>query len=330
MNVQRLGLAALAFAALAQAAIAGPSGYHIVDRIAGPDGGWDYASYDTVSDRVFVARSKAVSAFDLKTRQVNGAFAPADRGHAALVAKGQLVVTNGTPGTVAFYNPETGVPIASVAVGLGPDYALVDPKSGLLLVMNHIGGDVVEVSLDDHLVKGRIAVGGALEAAVVDGQGRAYVNIEDKNQIAVIDLPGQKVVGRYDLKDCDGPTGLAFTGRDLVVASDGAAEIIRADTGALLARLKIGEGADGVAYDPVRKLAFIPSGHTGTLSIIKVSGRTSTLFDTISTAPSARTLTLDPATGRVFVPYAAYGPPATPGGRPSLVPGSFNLLILTP
>ncbi len=330
MNLERMGLVSLVAALLAGSGTAGPSGYHIVDRIPGPDGGWDYASYDPASDQVFVARSKAVSAFNLKTRQVSGDIAPADRGHAALVARGQLIVTNGTLGAVAFFDPQTGAPLTSVAVGSNPDYALVDPRSGLLLVMNHTGGDVVEVSLDDHLVTRRIAVGGALEAAVLDGHGRAYVNIEDKNQIAVLDLAGQKVVARYDLKDCDGPTGLAYTGRDLVVACDGAAEIIKAENGALLARIRVGEGADGVAYDPGSKLAFIPSGKTGTLSILKVDGRLTTLFDTVATAVSARTLALDPATGRIFLPYAAYGPPVTTGGRPGLKPGSFNLLVLAP
>ena len=323
-------LAGFAVASLAGAALASPSSYHVVDRIPGPDGGWDYASYDPVGDRVFVARSKSVSAFDLKTRKVNGEMTPADRGHAALIAKGQLVVTNGTSGAVAFFNPETGAALASVTVGQGPDFAVVDSKSGYLLVMNHIGGDVVEVGLDDHLVKGRIAVGGALEAAVVDGHGRAFVNIENKNQIAVIDLPGQKVVGRYDLKDCDSPTGLAYTGRDLVVACNGAAEVIRADSGALLSRIKIGEGADGVAYDPGRKLAFVPSGRTGTLSVIKVDGKSTTLLDTVSTAAGARTIAIDPASGRIFLPAATFSPSTGPGARPGYVPDSFNLIVLAP
>lgn len=323
-------LAVLALAAASGTALAGPSGYHVVDRIAGPDGGWDYASYDPAGDRVLVARSKAVSAFDLKTRRVEGEIVPADRGHAALMAGGQLVVTNGTSGVVAFFNPATGVALGAVAVGQGPDFAVVDPKSGDLLVMNHVGGDVALVDLQDHLVKGRIAIGGALEAAAVDGRGHAYVNIENKNQIAVIDLQGQKVTGRYDLKDCEGPTGLAFTGRNLVVACDGAAEVIRADTGALIARIKVGDGADGVAYDPARKLAFVPSGRTGELSVIRVGANSATLVDTVPTATGARTIAIDPATGRLFLPAATFSATGGPGGKPGLVPGSFNLIVLAP
>ena len=50
MTAARLVLFCAA-AAIAAAAQAAPSGYHITDRIAGPDGGWDYASYDAGRDR---------------------------------------------------------------------------------------------------------------------------------------------------------------------------------------------------------------------------------------------------------------------------------------
>ena len=56
---------------------AAAGGYHVTDRIVGPDGGWDYASYDTLRDRVLVARGAAVNAFDLKTHKVNPSLAPA-------------------------------------------------------------------------------------------------------------------------------------------------------------------------------------------------------------------------------------------------------------
>jgi len=51
---------------------------------------------------------------------------------------------------------------------------------------------------------------------------------------------------------------------------------------------------------------------------------------TVKTLPGARTVTLDEATHRVFSTTASLGAPAQPGGRPSIEPGSFRLLVLEP
>jgi hypothetical protein len=42
----------------------------------------------------------------------------------------------------------------------------------------------------------------------------------------------------------------------------------------------------------------------------------------------ARTVALDERTGRLYLPTAKYGPPATPGGRPTVEPGSFQVLVV--
>lgn len=332
MTVSRIAMLCLTALAAAASAHAAGSGYHVVDRIPGPDGGWDYASYDAARDRVLVARTDAVTAIDLKTRVVNPAFATAARGHAAFPLNGgtEVVITNGTPNTAVFVNADTGAAIASVATGDGPDDAIIDPKSGLLLVMDHRAGSVTLIDPKSHKAVGTIAVGGVLEAAAVDGKGRAFVNVEDKNQIAVIDIAGRKVAARYALTGCEGPTGIAYAAADklLISSCDGVAEIVQADTGKVIRQIKIGDGADGVAYDAGRKLAFIPAGKDGTLAILAVAHGDARLIDTVPTQKGARTLALDPVSGRVFLPAATYVLAATPGGRPTLTAGTFQLLVV--
>ena len=325
-----IAVAALAVWVLSTSAQA--AGYHVIDRLAGPDGGWDYANYDARNDRVLVARGAAVNAFDLKTRSVNPNFAPAAWGHAAMPIKGgtEVLVTNGAKAIATFVDAETGAPIASVPTGAGPDDAIVDPKSGLLLVMNHAGGDVSLIDLKTHTVVATILVGGVLEAAAVDGKGRAFVNVENKNQIAVLDIAGRKVTARYELPGCEGPTGIAYAPADklLISSCDGVAMVVAADSGKIVRKIPIGDGADGVAFDLGRKLAFIPAGHDGTLAVISVAHGDATLLETVPTQKGARTLTLDPVNGRVFLPTARYGTPTAPGARPPVIPGSFELLIV--
>ena len=53
-------------------------------------------------------------------------------------------------------------------------------------------------------------VGGKPEAAVTDGEGKLYVNIEDKNEIAEINTKTFTVENHWSILPGEGPTGLAF------------------------------------------------------------------------------------------------------------------------
>lgn len=331
MDTARLVALCIAVSASPLTALAGPSGYHVIDRIGGPDGGWDYASFDAGRDRVLVARSTAVNAFDLKSRTVTEAFAAAAWGHAAFPINGgtEVLITNGAKAMVTFVDAQTGSPLATLPTGLAPDDAIIDPKSGLLLVMNHVGGDITLIDPRAHKVVATIPVGGRLEAAAVDGQGRAFVNVEDRNEIAVVDIAARQVTARYPLAGCDGPTGIAYAPADrlLISSCEGLAEVIDADSGKVVRQVRVGDGADGVAFDTRRKLAFVSAGKSGTLSVISVARGEARLVDTVPTQKGARTLTLDPASGRVFLPTAQYVA-GVGGGRPTVVPGTFELLIV--
>lgn len=323
--------ALIAAALLASATNAAPA-YKIIDRIAGPDGGWDYIRVNPAAARAYVTHGGSVLAIDLQTRAVTPGLAPGARLHDAMPVNGgrELLVTNGGSNSAVFADAQTGATIATVATGKGPDAAVFDAHSGLVAVMNHGGGDITLIDPKTRAAVGTIAVGGALEAAEVDGTGRLFVNIEDANAIAVIDIARRKVVARHALPGCDGPTGLAFDPRDklLIAACDGATVILRADDGKVLATLATGKGADGAVFDTKQRLAFIPAGHDGTLSVIAVDGAKSRIVQTLPTQISARTIALDPATGRIYLPAANYGTAPAGGGWPPQVPGSFNVLVV--
>jgi DNA-binding beta-propeller fold protein YncE len=327
-----LRIAGLALAAWAICSAAQAAGYHVIDRIAGPDGGWDYVRVDTANNRVLVAHGTSVMAVDLATKAVTPGLAPGVRLHDALPVNGgtEILVTNGGTGAVVFADAKTGATVATVQAGKNPDAAAFDARSGLVLVMNHSGGDITLIDPKAHKAVGTIVVGGDLEAAAVDGAGEAFVNVEDKNEIAVIDVAGRKVTARYALPGCDGPTGLAYDAADrmLIAACDGASAFVDARTGKVLQTLGTGKGADGIAFDAHRKLAFVSAGRAGTLAVIGVARGRSSVLETVPTAVGARTIALDDRTGRLYLPTARYGPPATLGGRPTIAPGTFELLVV--
>jgi DNA-binding beta-propeller fold protein YncE len=168
-----------------------------------------------------------------------------------------------------------------------------------------------------------------MEAAAVKG-GRAYVNVEDKNEIAVIDIAGRKVVAHWALPGCDAPTGIALIadGKRLIAACDGSSVIVDIASGKVVQALPTGKGADGVAYDAKRNLAFVSAGRDGTLAVIDLGGRSAKIIQTLPTQVSARTIAIDPRTGHLYLPAAAMGPASAVGGRPQAVPGSFAVLVV--
>jgi len=62
---------------------------------------------------------------------------------------------------------------------------------------------------------GTLDLGGAPEQAVSDGQGHLYVDIEDKDNIAVVDVKTLKVTAHYDLGGKGGgPAGLGLDAKN--------------------------------------------------------------------------------------------------------------------
>ncbi len=326
------GAAVAALVAGLAAAEAADSGYHVIDRIAGPDGGWDYANVDPFNKQVLVAKGNNILAIDLKSGKVNPTFAPAMGSHGAVGVDGgkQVAFTNGGNATVSFVDAKTGAPIASVPVAKGADAISVDPKTGYVLSMGHSSGDVSVVDPKSHTVVGTITVGGTLEGGVADGAGRAYVNIEDKGEVAVVDLNTFKALSHYAMPGCEGPTGIAYdtASKLLVVACDKVAEVLNAGTGAVVASIPTGPGADGDGIYQKGELAFVSAGGDGTLAVISLKGGKPTLLENVPTLRGARTIAVDQDTGRVYLPVADIGPPAAGSRRGAIVPGSFKVLVV--
>ena len=328
--MKRALIAVLLAAALP--AVAGPSGLSVKARIAAPDAHWDYASFDPARRRVYVAHGDSVLMIEADTGKAWPDFAKGSHLHAVVPVPGtdRIVTTNSGDHTVKVIDARNGALLASISGPEDADSATCDLGSGDVVV---IGGDDGVVQLiDPKAMKavGEIKIGGKLEFPAADGKGRLYINAEDTHEIVVADLKAGKVLTRYAMPGCERPTGLALVAGDRLVSScNGVAEILSAADGKVIASLAIGAGPDAVIYDARRELALIPSGRTGTLAVIALSGpKANQVIDTVPTAAGARTGTVDPRTGRVFLPTMRYTPPAQAGGRPTPVPGTFEVLVL--
>jgi DNA-binding beta-propeller fold protein YncE len=319
----------------AATAAAAATPYTVTDRIAGNDGGWDYATFDPSLKRLYLSHADSVFVDDVATGKVTPKLGVAPHGHKVVPLDGGavLAVTVGGDNTLAFLDAASGALLASVPTDAGPDSALFDPTSGLVIVAAHRAGDVDLIDPKAHRSVGSIVVGGTLEELATDGAGHVFVNIEDRNEVAVLDLATRKVTDRIKLEGCEGPTGLVYApdAQALVAACDGKAAVVDARSLTLEKLLTIGQGPDAALYDPKRRVVLIPCGQSGVLTVIDASapGHVAVVAS-YPTEKGARTGALDPATGKVYLPTAKFAPPAPGQHRGAMEPGSFHILVLSP
>ena len=321
----------VAFSATALAAAA--PNYKIVDRIKVQDGGFDYATFDAANGRILMARLNLTTVVDVKTGKVSE-LKSAVKGHIAMPIPGTpLLLVTQRGGGILLVDGAADKMVAEFKGGKNPDGATYDPSSKLAFAMDHDTGDAVMIDPATKKEVGKIPVGGELEFPVSDGAGKVYVNVENKNQIAVIDVKTKKVTTRYNLKGCDGPTGLAYDAADklLISSCDGSAHVVHADTGVEVASLPTAKGADAVIFDAARKLAFIPC-RAGTLEVVSLADPAHpSVVQHVATQVGTRTGTLDPTTGRIYSMAAKFdAPPATPGGRPQAAQSTYEVLVIAP
>jgi len=216
------------------------------------------------------------------------------------------------------------------------DAILFDSASNRVFTFNGDAQSSTVVDPASGQAIGSIALGGKPEFGVSAGDGKLYVNIEDRAEIVEIDAAAQKVTRRWSLAPCTEPTGLAidrvhhrlFSGcHNRVMA------ISNATTGKVIATVPIGGGVDGDGFDPGTGLAFSSDGE-GTLTVVhQDSPNKYRVVSTVPTKRGARTMALDPRTHRIFTVTADLGPPPAPTKeqphpRPTVVPDTFTLLVL--
>lgn len=302
---------------------------------------WDYVVYDAGSHRVFVAHGDHLSVVDGRDGTVQGevgTFPGGTHGTAIVTAVGRGYTDDGKAGTASSFDLKTLKPIKTIRAEPDADGAVFDPASGHVFVVD---GDSDRITVIDPATDSAIASidgGGGLETPGVDGHGKLFVNGAEKKELLVIDTAADKAIAHWPMPTCESPRGIAVDPKaERVFAScaNGVLVVVDGDTGANIATLPIGKYTDAAAFDPKRNLVFSANGE-GTVTVIKESdAQTFNVAETIKTVPGARTMTIDPDTGRLFLvsaDIAKIDPPEKPGGRPHVtyVPGTVKLMFFDP
>ncbi|MEP7253905.1 MAG: YncE family protein [Ginsengibacter sp.] len=313
------------------------SGYHVANTFhVGGAGGWDYPAADAGSNKLYLSHGTQVNIIDKNSGDSIGVITDVTGVHgiAFVHALGKGYISDGRLNNVTVFDLASGKVIKQIPTGKNPDWIFYETFSKKIITSNHSGASLSVIDPKTDSVVATIAVAGeGLETIASDNAGKIFVSVEDKSEIAVVDMKKLSVIHRWSLAPGEGPTGLAIdvATKRLFSGCEKTLIVMDAVTGKVIDHLPIGDGCDGVAFDPARKLIFTANG-IGTMTVIKeISANQYKVIDNITTKRGARTISLDQQTHAVYLPTGDYEPlpaNAPKGTRPKIVEGSFQVLVV--
>ena len=335
-----LGLIALGILGIVTLPVSGAEvNYRLLKEIpVGGEGGWDYLAVDQFARRVYVTHGTKIVVIDIDKNEVIGEITDTPGVHGFAIAPNldRGFSSNGQENKASIVDLKTLKTLSKVDTGANPDAILYNEGQEEVYTFNGRGSSATVFEAKTGNVVATIPLSGKPEFAVVDVRaGRVYNNLEDKSQVAVIDTKTHKVVETWPIAPGEEPSGMAIDvehhrlflgcGNKLMVMMD-------STNGKVVASVPIGQGVDATKFDRGTELAFCSCGD-GTVTIAHEDAPDKlTVVQTLKTEPRARTMALDPKTHRIYLASAKFGAPSEQPsggkkGRPSVVPGSFKVLV---
>lgn len=308
----------------------------IIERLPlGGPGGWDYLSVDAPHRHLFVSRGDRVVVVDLASGKPVGTLTGTAGVHGVAVADdlGQGFTSNGKSASVTVFDLVTLKPLGSITgTGQNPDAILYDSASHHVFTFNGRSASASVIDPAKRTVIATIALPGKPEFAQADGAGHIYVNIEDKAELVEFDSRSNAVLHTWLLAPCESPSGLALDNahhRLFSVCDNRVMAVTDANSGKQVATVAIGDGPDAAAFDPATGMIYSSNGQSGTITAVReIDADHYTVAATIPTQKSARTMTLDPHTHRLYLSAATPGTRKNARGWPQMLPDSFTVLVV--
>lgn len=309
----------------------------------GGAGGWDYLALEASGARLFISRSDRVDVVATVSGKLVGSIANTQGVHGIAFAPSlsRGFTSNGRSDTISVFDLASLHLIQEVPVsGQKPDAILYEPRFNHLITANGGSANLSVFDAGTLQIVATVPLAGPPEFMATDTAGMVYVNIEtDAGKLAAVDAKSLTVKATWPLPGCQNPSGLALDAnhhRLFSVCANQVMAVTDSVTGKQVARVVIGRGPDAAVFDSDLGLVFSSNGQDGTLTVIHEDAPDEyRVVATVTTQVSARTMALDPATHRIFLAAAKLGPPppATeeqPHPRPTIVPGSFSILVAQP
>jgi hypothetical protein len=302
----------------------------------GGDGGWDYLTVDRETHRIFVTRSTHTQVIDPATGKLLGDIPGQIRSHGTAIVPSLnrgFITDGGGTGAILVFDLKTYAVLGKLATMPDSDGIIYDRSMNLVLAVSGDEGKLMTFKPDIDPVSGKIDppidLGGAPEFLAADRDGKAYVNLEDKDLVAVVDLKTRKVIARWPVAPGGHPVGMALDRRNhlLFIGCRNPQKMIVMSTvdGKIVADLPIGAGVDATKIDGAQ--AFASCGD-GTLTVVGENDGKYVVEQVVKTPAGARTMGVDSSTHMIYLPTAELEPPAAGQRRPRPKPDTFMIVVV--
>jgi YVTN family beta-propeller protein len=268
----------------------------------------DHMAIDLARKRLLVAElgNNSVDVIDLATgavmHRITGLREPQGIGYAERADV--ILIANAGDGSVRLFQAADFAPAGTVMLGADADNVRIDPRNGLAVVGYGEGGLAV-IDPATHAKITEIRLEAHPEGFQINPQtGRAYVNIPDARQIAVVDLDAQRIVTTWSMRDARSNFPMAIDPTQPLLASvfrsPPSLLLLDAATGTVTRRFPVCGDADDVFFDARRARIYISCG-TGEVVVLERYAEDWHRLDLIRTASGARTALFVPELDRLFI-----------------------------
>jgi hypothetical protein len=311
-------------------------------HIGGP-GGKDYLTVDPRTHRLYVARGSHTNVIDTETGKLIADLPGQGNAHgiALVPAAGRGFISDGgakrnVAGAVVIFDLKTNEVLGTIASMGDSDGIIFDPFSKQVLVVSGDGNALQTLKPDIDPRNGKIdppiALGGSPEFLASDGAGKVFVNLMDKNEVAVVDIAARKVIARWPVAPGGAPVGMSIDTQKhhLFIGCRNPQKLIVMSTvdGKVVAGLPIGSTVDATEFDNGEVFASCRDGSL-TVAAESSSGQFS-VVQTVKTPDGANTMALDPTAHKIYLPTSEIvPPPAGSTGRGSTKPDSFMIVVVS-
>jgi DNA-binding beta-propeller fold protein YncE len=296
----------------------------------------DYVTVAPDTHMLYVTRSTHTMVIDTASGKPIADIPGQKRSHGvALVPRvGRGFISDGGgDGAIEVFDLRTNAVLGTIPALPDTDGIIYDAATNQVLAVSGDKGALMTLPAGVNPKNGKIEspidLGGSPEFLATDGEGKAFINLEDKNVVAVVDLKLRKVIARWPVAPGGHPVGMSMdaTRHRLFIGCRDPQKLIVMDsqTGKVIADVPIGAGVDATGYGDSQVFASCRDGKLIVATADATGGYK--VAQTVTTPVGAKTMTYDDSSHQIYLPTAEFEV-AKPNSRPAAKPGTFMIVVV--
>lgn len=302
--------------------------YTYSNKIVLPDdGSSDFLSIDSVHQNLYVTHAANVHIIDLKNQQLLHTISgfKGARGVAIVNSVNKGFISDGKDNSVTVFNLLNFEKIISISLtGKKPSTIIFDAYANKVFAFNTESHSVSVIDIDLLKEVTSISLPGEPEFVVADGKGSLYINLEDKNSIAVVNTKTLQFTKTFPLPNCKGPFALAMDVQNNLLFSgcreNKSLSIIQAENQQMIATFPIGSGVGAIGYDNINKTIILSNADATANIFYQHSPQNYRLIQTLKTELKAKTFVMDTKDKNLYFSASQYN-------NNTIVPNSFAIFV---